>query len=197
MLSRCGATTDCCYGWSEYKRMGPVEDRHKMEHSAAKAMVFRSHHPTYQPRKRHPRTEGLRGRGMPPTSWMNDIRALTGGSVVQATRLVSNRFVWRALVSATPVRVCALRPTEAAYIFFTSQLFSLLTRLETKRNLRHFTTQAIRTPSRSPASILLFAGRIFMNAQPCLTDSRRSSQHKQSIVKNPFLSPHYAQFEHP
>ena len=53
-------------------------------------------------------TEGLRGRGRPPTSWMDDIRALTGGTVVQATRLACNRAAWRALISATPARVRAL-----------------------------------------------------------------------------------------
>ena len=49
--------------------------------------------------------EGLRGRGRPPASWMGDMRALTGGIVVEATRLACSRVVWRALVSATPARV--------------------------------------------------------------------------------------------
>ena len=60
-------------------------------------------------------TEGLRARGRPPTSWMDDMRALTGGTVVEATGLACNRVVWRALVLAKPARVRLVTDRLSSY----------------------------------------------------------------------------------
>ena len=55
-LLRATAFTVATYG-AQNKRMGPGEDRQrydsKIERSAAKATVFRSHHQTYHPRNGH------------------------------------------------------------------------------------------------------------------------------------------------
>jgi hypothetical protein len=45
--------------------------------------------------------EGRRGRGRPITSWTDDIKSWTGGSMARATNLAHDRDVWRALIKTT------------------------------------------------------------------------------------------------
>ena len=45
--------------------------------------------------------EGSRGRACPITSCTNDVKRITGLSMIEATRLALDRTEWRALVKAT------------------------------------------------------------------------------------------------
>lgn len=45
--------------------------------------------------------EGRRGRGRPITSWTDDIKSWTGGTMAVATNLARDRTAWRALIKTT------------------------------------------------------------------------------------------------
>ena len=51
--------------------------------------------------------ERKRKRGRPATSWLDDIRELSGFSITKATRAASNRRQWRNLIRTTPALIYA------------------------------------------------------------------------------------------
>ena len=48
-----------------------------------------------------------RKRGRPATSWLDDIKDLTGLSITKATRAAKDRILWRSLIRTTPASIYA------------------------------------------------------------------------------------------